>query len=127
MPSSHLNDPEHWRDRSKEARAVAEGMADPVFKQKMLDVAANYELCLPKIISGRNGGAAQTRLGWLQRPRSVTLPDLEAHPCPAPSACGPHCGTPRKKKESVAGAPRQRPASSQALPTHGANQTFHIR
>ena len=85
------------------------------------------DLCLPKIISGRNGGAAQTRLGWLQRPRSVTLPDLEAHPCPAPSACGPHCGTPRKKKESVAGAPRQRPASSQALPTHGANQTFHIR
>jgi hypothetical protein len=23
-------------------------------------------VCLPKIISGRNGGAAQTRLGWLQ-------------------------------------------------------------
>jgi hypothetical protein len=43
MPSSHLNDPEHWRDRSKEARAMAEGMADSVSKQKMLDVAANYD------------------------------------------------------------------------------------
>jgi cytochrome c553 len=43
MPSSHLNDPEHWRDRAKEARAMAEDMADPVSKQKMLDVAANYE------------------------------------------------------------------------------------
>ena len=24
MPSSHLNDPEYWRDRAKEARAIAE-------------------------------------------------------------------------------------------------------
>jgi hypothetical protein len=37
MPSSHLNDPEHWRDRSKEERAMAEGMADSVSKQKMLE------------------------------------------------------------------------------------------
>jgi hypothetical protein len=43
MPPSHLNDPEHWRDRAKEARAMAEGMTDSVSKQKMLDVAANYE------------------------------------------------------------------------------------
>jgi hypothetical protein len=43
MPSSHLNDPEHWRDRAKEARAIAEDMADPVSKEKMLDLAANYE------------------------------------------------------------------------------------
>jgi len=27
-------------------------------------------LCFPKIISERNGGAAQTKLGWRQRPRS---------------------------------------------------------
>ena len=48
MPFSHLNDPEHWRDRAKEARALAEDMADPVSKEKMLDLAANYELCVPK-------------------------------------------------------------------------------
>src|SRR5258708_27164662 len=68
-------------------------------------------LCFPKIISERNGGAGQTRLGWLQRPRFVALPDLGAHPCLAPSACGPHCSTPHKKKEFVAGAPRRRSAS----------------
>jgi hypothetical protein len=39
---SHLNDPEYWRDRAKEARVIAEDMADPVYKQKMLDVAASY-------------------------------------------------------------------------------------
>src|SRR5215468_12172204 len=50
-------------------------------------------------------------MGMATMTRSVALPDLEAHPCPAPSACGPHCSTPRKKKEFVAGAPRQRPAS----------------
>src|SRR5262249_37556754 len=75
-----------------------------------LPIGPKSKLCFPKIISERNGGAAQTRLRWLQLPRSVGLPDLETHPCPAPSACGPHCSTPRKKKEFVAGAPRRRPA-----------------
>ena len=59
MLSSHLNDPEHWRDRSKEARAIAEGMADSVSKQKMLDVAANYELSLSE---------THARIYWWCRP-----------------------------------------------------------
>jgi hypothetical protein len=50
-------------------------------------------LSFPKIISGRNGGGAQTRLGWLQQPQSVEPSDLAAHPCSTPSACGPHCTT----------------------------------
>jgi hypothetical protein len=57
MPSSHLNDPEYWRDRAKEARAIAEDMADPVYKQKMLDVAANYEY-LAKRAEDRRAGKA---------------------------------------------------------------------
>jgi hypothetical protein len=57
MPSSHLNDPEHRRGRSKEARARAEGMADSVFKQKMLDVAANYELLAQRAEDRRTGKA----------------------------------------------------------------------
>ena len=28
-PRASLNDPEHWRDCAKEARAMAENMADP--------------------------------------------------------------------------------------------------
>ena len=55
MPSSHLNDPEHWRDRAKEARAMAEGMADSVFKQKMLDIVANYELLAQRAEDRRTG------------------------------------------------------------------------
>jgi hypothetical protein len=35
MPSSYLNDPDHWRDRAKEARAMAEDMTD-----RWRDVAA---------------------------------------------------------------------------------------
>ena len=57
MPSSHLNDPEHWRDSSKEARAMAEGMADSVSKQKMLDVAANYERLAKRAEDRRTGNA----------------------------------------------------------------------
>jgi hypothetical protein len=43
MPGSYLNDPEHWRFRAKEARAMAEYMTDPASRQMMLDVAADYE------------------------------------------------------------------------------------
>jgi hypothetical protein len=57
MPSSYLNDPDHWRDRAKEARAMAEDMTDPVSKQKMLDVASNYEH-LAKRAAGRRTGIA---------------------------------------------------------------------
>jgi len=55
MPSSHLNDPEHWRDRAKEVRAMAEGMVDPVSKEKMLDVANNYEYLAKRAEDRRSG------------------------------------------------------------------------
>ena len=57
MPSSYLNDPDHWRDRAKEARAMAEDMTDPVSKQKMLDVAANYEHLAQRAEDRRTGKA----------------------------------------------------------------------
>src|SRR5262249_12828906 len=85
---------ENVRPQSYPAILALAGLTDP------------RVLCFPKIISERNGDAGQTRLGWLQRPRSVALPDLEAHLCLAPSACGPHCSTPHTNKEFVAGAPR---------------------
>ena len=47
--------------------------------------------------------ATTTPVRCAARPRGASLL--------APSACGPHCSTPRKKKEFVAGVPRQRPAS----------------
>jgi hypothetical protein len=67
-------------------------------------------MSFPKIISGHNGGAARTRLGWRQWRRTAGLPDLGAHPCQAPSACAPHCSRPHKKKAFAAGVPRRRSA-----------------
>jgi hypothetical protein len=43
MPWSQIDDPKHWRSRAEEARAVAEHMTDPISKQMMLNVAADYE------------------------------------------------------------------------------------
>lgn len=57
MPSSYLNDPEHWRERAKEVRAMAEDMADPASKQKMLDVAADYEHLAKRAEDRRTGKA----------------------------------------------------------------------
>ena len=59
MPSSHLNDPEYWHDRAKEARAMAKYMADPVSKQKMLEVAANYEYLAKRAEDRRSGNVPQ--------------------------------------------------------------------
>src|SRR5262249_19922353 len=71
----------------------------------------NRVLSFPKIISGRNGDASRTRLGWRQWRRTAGLPDPAACLCPMPSAYGPDCNTPHKKKEFAAGAIRQRSAS----------------
>jgi hypothetical protein len=38
-----FDDPEHWRDRAKEARAHAEQMTDREAKQTMLGIAEDYE------------------------------------------------------------------------------------
>jgi|SRR6516164_2890573 len=52
----------------------------------------------------RPTGFSATGRWWLsnsceeESPRSVARPNLEARPCPAPSACGPHCSTPRRTK-----------------------------
>jgi hypothetical protein len=57
MPSSHLNDPEYWRVRAKEVRTMAEDMADPAFKQKMLEIAASYEHLAKRAEDRRMGKA----------------------------------------------------------------------
>jgi hypothetical protein len=40
---SLLNNPEHWRDKAKEARLKVEEMTDPVARKTMQGVADNYE------------------------------------------------------------------------------------
>jgi hypothetical protein len=37
-----LSDASYWRDRAEEATTMAEAMRDPVVRQLMLDVAAEY-------------------------------------------------------------------------------------
>jgi hypothetical protein len=44
MPDiAHLNDPEHWRRRAEESRALAEQMSDETSKKMMLKIADDYE------------------------------------------------------------------------------------
>src|SRR6266404_7683255 len=78
---------------------------------KKIEDALERDLCFPKIISGRNGDAARTRLGLRQWHRSAGPPDPGARLCPTLSACAPHCSTPHNKKEFAAGVPHQRSAS----------------
>jgi hypothetical protein len=39
MPEHPINDPKHWLDRAKEARALAEQIDDPGAKRTMLKTA----------------------------------------------------------------------------------------
>jgi hypothetical protein len=41
--SSAINDPEHWRQRAQEMRDLAVEVNDPLFKQTMLRIAADYD------------------------------------------------------------------------------------
>jgi hypothetical protein len=43
MPASFINDPEHWRKRAKETRAIADKMNDPRAREKMLKIADDYD------------------------------------------------------------------------------------
>jgi hypothetical protein len=42
-PLSPLEDPEHWLQRAKETRALAEAIADIESKRTMLKIAEEYE------------------------------------------------------------------------------------
>jgi hypothetical protein len=43
MPEHPINDPKHWLDRAKEARALADQIADPEAKRTMVKNADDYE------------------------------------------------------------------------------------
>ena len=43
MPSSFINDPDHWHQRAEEIRTLANDMKDEISKQMMLRIAQDYE------------------------------------------------------------------------------------
>jgi hypothetical protein len=43
MATASINDPEHWLQRAREARTLADQMSDEVSKETMLKIAADYE------------------------------------------------------------------------------------
>jgi hypothetical protein len=43
VPQAISNDPQHWRKRAAEARAMADQIVDPVAKRAMLEIAKGYE------------------------------------------------------------------------------------
>jgi hypothetical protein len=43
MPSSSVNDPEHWRGCAQEMRRLAEDIKDAATKEMMLRIARDYE------------------------------------------------------------------------------------
>jgi hypothetical protein len=43
MPSPFANDPNHWRHRAEEMRALAEEMKDAVARTTMLKIANDYD------------------------------------------------------------------------------------
>ena len=41
---SHLDDPEHWRDRAEQVRTLADGISNQRARDSILAIAAEYEL-----------------------------------------------------------------------------------
>jgi hypothetical protein len=44
MASDLLTNPQHWRDRAKEIRVLAERSTDPETKRTLKNIVADYEL-----------------------------------------------------------------------------------
>jgi hypothetical protein len=55
MQSSHLNDPEHWRDRARQTRAMAETVTDSAAKRAMMAVAGEYDEVAKRAEDRRSG------------------------------------------------------------------------
>jgi hypothetical protein len=66
MPTSHINDPKHWRDRAQEMRALAAQTDDLDARASMLTVADEYEK-LARRAEERSGGTRNTQ--QQQQPR----------------------------------------------------------
>jgi len=45
---SHLDDPEYWRDRAAQVRALADQVSSHKAKEAILQIAAEYELIADK-------------------------------------------------------------------------------
>ena len=73
------------------------------------------KLSLPKIISGRIGGAVQPGSEWRGWCQNVGLLDARVHLSVMPSACAPDCNTPHRKQELAAGATHQRSAFDRGI------------
>ena len=43
MATLFINDPEHWLQRAREARTLADQISDEASKETMLKIAADYE------------------------------------------------------------------------------------
>jgi hypothetical protein len=43
MPTSFINNPQHWRDRAEEMRTLAQSVKDEASKQTMLRIADDYD------------------------------------------------------------------------------------
>jgi hypothetical protein len=60
MPSKTINDPNHWRDRAAEMRALSEGMDDVEARAIMLRLADDYDKLADRA-EERANGSAQTK------------------------------------------------------------------
>jgi hypothetical protein len=57
MVTSHINDPEHWRNRAQEARTLADQMDDEASKQTMLRIADDYERLAERALQRAQGAS----------------------------------------------------------------------
>jgi hypothetical protein len=56
MGASHINDPEHWRQRARDMRKLAEGVKDDAARQTMLRIAADYDRLAERAELRSDGG-----------------------------------------------------------------------
>jgi hypothetical protein len=54
-----FNDPEHWKARANEARALAQQMTDPVGRERMLEIAEQYDRLVARAVERLRSSSTQ--------------------------------------------------------------------
>lgn len=74
MPPRRTNDPEHWRDRAAQMRALALTMTDSETTILMNDLAADYDKLADKAATKANGKKPPTNAKPRQACRDLPRP-----------------------------------------------------
>jgi predicted Zn-dependent protease len=91
VPSHLLNDVQHWRDRARESRGLAEQMNDALAREMMFRVASNFERMAEQASSDKMKGKSNDETHPFRGRRITDMRILRARALRSKQSDGQSC------------------------------------